>query len=280
MVARSSTAADGPPRLLLVRAMDPGERAAIEAGAQGRASAYVCSSAQRVVAMLREHEVAGVVLEVGAGGGRELLPIVAALEGRTTLLLLRFSLSGAVLRDVVAQHARINDLRVSVWGYDALAADVARLLAPSPMERPRLAIVGRVLRLPSGPAVRIIGAAALAGERATAVHTLAVLCDVSVRTLETRCYEAGILAPKSLLGWMLALHTTWRITRWGWSAPQAAGAAGLPTVDALSDRMQRATGSRLVAACREVGFDELLERFAAALVEGSRRRYEGGGGKL
>lgn len=127
----------------------------------------------------------------------------------------------------------------------------------------------------SGPAARIVTASVVAGERTAAVSNLAVLCNVSVRTLEARCRAAGILAPKPLLGWMLALHTTWRITRWGWSAQSAAEAAGIRSADALSDRMQRATGLRLTHACRDVGFEELLQRFTETLTV-ARQQSTGG----
>jgi hypothetical protein len=61
---------------------------------------------------------------------------------------------------------------------------------------------------------------------------------------------------------MLALHATWWITQWGLSQKEAATVAGLSSVDALSDRIQRTTGLRLARICRTLGFDELLQRFS------------------
>ncbi len=272
MSQHSDTPVLPPAGPLLVRVTSAVDRSAVEEGARGRTAAHFCASGHEVVAKLRAGAVAGVVLEVGPGAGRELPLVVAALEGRIVPLQLRFPLSGVAIREVLAQHARVNVLRVSVRGFDVLGADVAAILSPLLPERPRLAILAAVAPQVSGPVARIVAAAVVVGERVASVRELSALCGLSVRTLEARCHDAGILAPKPLLGWMLALHTAWRMTRWGWSAQRAAEVAGLQSADALSDRIQRATGLRLGPACRDVGFDGLLERLAAVMIVGGRKR--------
>jgi hypothetical protein len=271
---RTAVAVQAAPLPLLVRVTSPEDRAAIERAVDGRAPVHFCASSREIVARVHAG-IAGVVLELGADAGRELPSIVAALEGLSIPLLLRFTLRGnRALQQLLDHHHRVTNLRTSLRELDSLAEDVATLLARRWAERARLPILARVRPIVPGPAQRIVTAAVATGWRAVTVPELAALSGQAVRTLDARCRAAGVLPPRPLLGWMLALHATWRVTRWEWSAPEVAHAAGLESVKALADRLERATGLRL-RACVDLGFEHLLERFAIALpIGGARRELE------
>lgn len=240
------------------------DREVVQRWAQGLRPVHFSASVPETATRIRTNSTAGVALELGPGMRTPQIALVAgALAGRAVPLLLRLSIhDGLAIGDVLLHHHRVSVLRTSFRETDPLNTDVGALLSSTRTVRARLAILSRLANGRSGHALRIAAGAVALGERAVGVRALAVLCHMSTRTLEARCRDSHLPAPKSLLGWMLALHATWWITQWGLSQKEAATVAGLSSVDALSDRIQRTTGLRLARICRTLGFDELLQRFS------------------
>ena len=255
------------PGTLLARVASAADCAAVVAGAGAGTPVRFCASAEEIVAGLQADDVAGVVLEIAAGGVRRELPmVVAALVGRPVPLLLRLTLrDNLAIRGVLDCHRRLHSLRLSLRELDALDQDVGGLLSEAWSGRARLPILSRISPIVPRPATRIVTAAAAAGDRAISVRELATLCQLSVRSLQTQLCGLGILPPKPLLQWMLVLHAIWKISRLGWSPQDVAAGAGLKSADVLSLRVARTTGMRLVELRRTMEFEELLERFALAL---------------
>lgn len=93
---------------VLVRVSSATDRETVVRAVRDRATVHFCASAREVVTRLQQGGVAGVVLEVAGGAGRELPPIVDALGGTAVPLLLRITLDSAAIRHAVAHHSKVN----------------------------------------------------------------------------------------------------------------------------------------------------------------------------
>ena len=104
----------------------------------------------------------------------------------------------------------------------------------------------------------IVVAGVIVGLRRTSVACLATITGVPQRTVRQRLQLAGLPSPQRYLGWVLALHTAWRIERQEVSYQAAATLAGADTVRALSAYL-RSHVRRSIRGIEDLGFDRLLE---------------------
>lgn len=275
------------PGSLLAALTSANDRQVVTLALRGRVPVQLCASAGELLQRLRATGVAtrgivAVVLDLDAAGARAALPVILAeIEGTPVPLLLRLTLTKPAIRTILSHTQAFAQVRLSVRECDSLNDDLVRLLAPPaalvPLPSARLAIVSRSATVVAGAALQIVTTAAIIGVRPVSVSALAGACQLGSRTLQLRLAAGGLMAPKPLLQWMLALHTVWGVT-FGHKQPSSmAVAMGLRSADVLSDRVERVTGMRLAAVCRILGFEGLMERFVATLVV---RRLSHGDGEV
>lgn len=103
------------------------------------------------------------------------------------------------------------------------------------------------------------------GSRRVNPATSAAVCGCALRTLQWRLRHAGLPPARTLLGWMLALQTLWRLDVLGWSLKRAASVAGMPDGRALSEYLMRHAAARPRELLHRGGFRATMERFAGLL---------------
>jgi hypothetical protein len=89
------------------------------------------------------------------------------------------------------------------------------------------------------------------------VSMFAATTGLPARTISDRLTMAGLPNPHRFLGWVLALHTAWRLERQRMSHQEVAKLAEFPSVRALSEYLTSHV-QRSIRAIEDIGFDDLL----------------------
>ncbi len=206
-------------------------------------------------------EPAGIVWELSHDAGATIQPVSDDVlrVSEYVPLLLRVRLTAPVTREIARVSKVTSNVHISLRGIDSLEADVQRLLSDGTACIAEQSIIGKIERL--HPRIRdIVVAAAVAGRRRVGVKDFASFCEMPVRTLEWRLQAANAPTARRLLGWMVALHTAWRMDGLGWPLKRAALAAGFSSPEALGNYIQRHAQMRPVVLCR-AGFGSVLDSF-------------------
>jgi len=189
--------------------------------------------------------------------------LIGKLDEHITLIL-RAELSPSIAREIIHLARTVRDVRVSLIGVDDLAMELQSFVAVEEQSHADAAIIRRIAHEMDNWRPEIFVAAAVAGRRRTQVVTLATMCAIPIRTLEWRLHAAGVLPARKPLGWMLSLHSVWRLDVLGWPLKRAAHAAGFSSSEGLGNYVSRHLGARPIELARS-GFEPLLERFVNQL---------------
>lgn len=178
-------------------------------------------------------------------------------------LIIRTELRPTFVREVLRVIGGLQNVRLSLIGYDSLAAELLSLQSKQDQpcgDRPILTkIAGRL-----DPRIREIAVGAVAGSKGRIdVPNLARICGCSVRKLEWCTQQAGAPTPERLIGWATSLQILWRLETTNTPVKVAAREAGFADSSAFGNYMFRHAGVRPTAAMKHVGFWALLERFAS-----------------
>jgi AraC-like DNA-binding protein len=190
------------------------------------------------------------------------LPDLIHSVGPEQPVAIRARISRRRAADLVTLATKLDRLRLSIAACDEFAADIAWLRrgAEHCAEHAVLRyIASRVL-----PSIRdIIVAAVIAGRRRVTARQLAIACETSRRTIESRLRDNAIAPPSKLVGWAVSLHAAWSLEVVEMSVNNAALASGFASQADFSNYILRHTGqrpSRLKSSGAE--FLRLLEEFA------------------
>lgn len=215
---------------------------------------------------LTESHVAGMILGLEPGELTTLSAIIHAARERPVHvpLLFRLALGPGTARPL-ATIVQLPRVGISLAGFDDIEPAVEAMCRDEVEESARCLIINRLLRSAPAPVWDVLSAVAIVGERRVSVMELAAYCNASPRRIGERLAVAGMPPAKQLLMWTLLLHTQWRVAILGWPPKRAARAAGFPSTEALSRRIQRTTGARPGSLFRHLGFEETLELFVALI---------------
>ncbi len=103
------------------------------------------------------------------------------------------------------------------------------------------------------------------GSRRVGPVATAGACGCALRTLQWRLRTAGLPPASTLLGWMVTLHTMWRLEVLGWSLKRAASVAGMPDGRNLSEYVARHASARPRALLHKGGFHATVARLCEVL---------------
>ena len=198
-------------------------------------------------------------------GNVQPLPAAVLQASADTRLLLRVELNPATLREVVRVVGGGHHVEVSIQGVDNLGDDIRRFLIEGAGGAEKT-LIHRLAPLVHPKIRDILVTAAIAGRHRTRVRDLAALCHMPVRTLEWQLRAANTITARQLLGAVLALHSVWRMERFGWTLKRTAKMAGFNGAESLGNYVDRHMGARPIALARD-GFFVTLERFARMLGE-------------
>lgn len=265
--ARSSTDAES---TLLACVLSAGSRRELSTASSrlGYRVRY-CSTLEVIEESLgrqRRAAVAGVILDVAGLSAVERLNPGAVLRRQVIPVLMLMRPESRAIDALLGWSKALVDLRISLEEADTPSDSIALLCADARLT-PRLPILERAASLVDSEALPIVAAAAAIGSHATKVSELARYCGMSPRTLEARLSRMCGLSPKRLLMWMLALHSSWRLTRLSWTPKQVAAAAGCCDTRTLANRLERAVGWRVGRYGHRPSFHDTLDGFARALVQ-------------
>lgn len=205
--------------------------------------------------------VAAVLWDYRPHDGQD-LPYMIALLHRVTPgipLLLHVDLSREAVRQIVAIAAADPSPHILLRGADDVRAALIRAVHTHDAMPTAQRELSRIL-LPQAPAsaADLVAAAIAAGHRRLSVGRFAALCGLASRTVEWRLQAACMPPPRTLLGWMLALHGLWRVDVLGRPMPQVAGASGFTSTRTWATYIQRQTGERPAALLARGGFRILV----------------------
>ena len=130
---------------------------------------------------------------------------------------------------------------------------------------PALAIIGALAPCGSCVLPIPIAASCILGSRRIQVGELARVCEMPRRTIEAQLRTAGWPTARDILGWMLALHTIWRIEVLRLHPKQVAAAAGVSDPGKLALYIARHAGARPRELAANEGFAGLLQRCVATM---------------
>jgi hypothetical protein len=197
--------------------------------------------------------------------------------GRHVPTVLRTDLTRRAVRDIheLARYSVENALnwRVSVIGLDTLADDVnAAVDWMSPCDA-HTVILSHAASFLTGRSFEILAGATMLGRRRVSVTDLAVACHTTERTLRARLQQSQLPSPNELLGWILLLHSVWRLERLGLSPKQAAyvaGYGGIAPWAALSEHVFRRVRRRTRSVADSEVFEGLFCQFERLLKNSER----------
>lgn len=183
----------------------------------------------------------------------------------TPHLLVRLDLANAGAHMVLELARHLPFARVSLRGVDDLVRDVTGATGRADEMGCQLEIARRVLpRVPEAVS-SLVAVACLAGHRRLPITAFARGCGIAPRTLEVRLERTGIVAPRELVAWMVALHSLWRLEIARWPAKHVAAASGFTSTEAWSNYVLRHTGARPKSLLAHGGFRRLVERTYSVL---------------
>ncbi len=231
----------------------------------GFAIGTFCETQAEVLAALAEPGVSGLVWELSSKVPRlpEAIPAAIGVAAQRIPLLVRADYSSSNMREIVALASVAAQLRVSLCNFDDLADDLTGMIADPPETNAEQMIIKTVAPRLDALVRHIIVVAAIIGKRRTHVTDVAHLTGLNERTLEWRFRAVGGPTPTKVLGWMVALHTMWRLEVLGWSVKRAADAAHFRDAAALSNYMYGHFGARPRRALELGGSSYWLGRFIA-----------------
>lgn len=180
----------------------------------------------------------------------------------STATILRAELSCNVVRGIVSLSAHPGLARLSLRSVRPADVDVQEALRGT-SHAPDFLILRSFAtdRLAREPGILI--AAIVCGARRTRIRTLARACRIAPRTLQWRLARAGFPEARELLGWVLALHSVWRLEALEWPLKRVAAQAGFSSGESLCSYVHRHVGARPKTLCRDGGFWQLLAQFAS-----------------
>jgi hypothetical protein len=251
-------------RLLLWLSVD--ERIRVQA-ALGSTVGIFCDSYSDVVAAANSGNIDAIVWELSRAH-QQAEPLQSALGdlARSVPTLLRADLMSTSVRQITALAAVASDLRISLSaGGDDLVEDIRALLVTQATTSAEHAIIRRLLPAVAALGPEIVVGAAVLGKRRRHVGELASVIGRTERTLEWRLRTAHAPTPGTVLGWMVSLHSLWRLEISCWPVKRAAHTAGFKDSSTLSNYLKYHLGVRARSALRLGGFWYWLEHFAAQL---------------
>ncbi|HVT40204.1 MAG TPA: hypothetical protein VHE78_14280 [Gemmatimonadaceae bacterium] len=212
----------------------------------------------------QKDDVAIIVWELASGAEGQIESVAEAMHNRAEAapILVRMDLTKAAARQVLVLARYLPEAQVSLRGHDDLESDINMLYNEPGGRGAYAAIVQRLLPLTHGRARDIVACASVAGHSRTSVRSLARLCGVPVRTLEWKLRAAQQAPAKILVGWMVALHSLWRLDVLGWTPKRTAHAARFHSGEAWSNYVGHHVGARPATLLREGGFESLLDQCA------------------
>ena len=226
-----------------------------------------CQPGADLGSYVRDGHPALVIWELGPDAEVEIASMTLALLviSANVRLLIRMDVTRAAARQALAIARHLPEARVSLSGYDDLARDIMSACSEEGQPTAYPTIVKQVLETIPRRAVDIVAAASLAGYRHMKVAEFARVCGVPVRTLEWRLNTAQLMPARNLLGWILSLHSLWRLDILVWTSKQAATAAGFSSPDAWAQYIKHHAGDRPSYLLHKGGFHYLLGKFREAL---------------
>ena len=221
----------------------------------------MCSTPCQLIARLAMDDVAVVVVEI-CEDAFDLLPGVAlAMDNRCSLVIVRCPLSRPAIEHVVRLAGVFPTLELSLSDCDDVDRLCAALMTRSEHPSARVPVLKRIVGVIHPTVIEIVAAASATSERGGSVTRLSAACHMSVRTLEARLASAGVMPPKRLLMWMLALHAAWHLGNGGRPLKRVAFDAGFESPRVLAERIKRATGLGLRDLRHGMTFQELVDAF-------------------
>jgi AraC-like DNA-binding protein len=215
----------------------------------------------------RDETAQALVCELGSGSAADVRGLLNELARRRSPMpaVVRFDLSRAGIRELLALPPRLANVRLSLRGFDDVVEDLAGELSTNRVPTAYLPIVEQLA--PAAPsAIRdIVIGAIFVGRRRRSVAALADVCGVSRRTLEGRLSAVGDLGARALLGWMLALHAAWDLDVLSRTVKRAAVEAGFENRAAFSNYLKRHTAMSPLQLSRGRGFATLLAQCASTV---------------
>jgi hypothetical protein len=254
-----------PPVIAFART--PEARDAVSKGV-GKRGVRFCSYEDELAGEAAKEGITTLVWDA-ARDASTLIPSVAqALSGRAAVdsILIQVELSDITCRLYLAIRRQLPHAILCLRGFDSLETMVSSLCAGASERRGDGAIIERVVPLVPPDGGDILTAATMCGHRRLRVDEFAKAYGTPLRTIEYRLGRSGIVPPREVLGWMLALHSAWRLDILGWPPKRVAAAAGFSSTDRWASYIWTHVQARPLAILNGGGFEGLLDRGCRAII--------------
>ena len=218
-----------------------------------------------------------IVWEGSAGTELALRHILNApeTEGQDLSILVILDMTTSAARQVLMLLNSGFRAQLSLQRHDDLEADIISFCAAKRDRSASSVILQHLLPLVSTRSHSVVIHAALLAHRRITVQQFARLNGSSVRTLQWTQRNAHMIPAKLLLGWMVSLHSLWRLEALGWNAKRTWSTGGFPNHDAWAQYIARHAGASPARLLSNGGFARLLAHCGQAIAVSPSRAPTG-----
>ena len=254
---------------LVATVLEPGDRARLDAAAQGRFLSLHTNSVRDVIRVVREGPVHAVLLSASRMDRREMQGVPQLVYGfpsvPTVAVMSRHSpdATARLLELGACGVRRILDLN------DRAGWQELRALLGDPTTRVTCAILSRVMPELDGAPIQcrtFFEATIRAAPSTTTVRALARRLGVSSSTLMSKFFRARLPSPKRYLAGVRLVYAAALLAAPGLSIADVAYRLEFSSPQSFGRHLRSVLGITAVDFRRRVGFDTALEEFVARLV--------------